>query len=65
MNLEFDKSFSKSLDKITERAVKEKLENILEEIDNATAIRQIKNIKKLVGFQNYYRIKIGNYRIGL
>jgi len=64
MILEFDKSFSKSLDKITENVVKEKLKNIITEIDNATTFRQIKNIKKLVGFQNYYRIRVGNYRIG-
>ncbi len=39
MNLEFDKSFSKSLDKITEKVVLEKLKNIIEQIDDANGVR--------------------------
>jgi mRNA interferase RelE/StbE len=65
MNIEFDRSFSKSLNKIRDSFVKNRIEHIIIEFDKADTIVDIKNIKKLVGFQNYYRIRIGNYRLGI
>lgn len=65
MKIEFDKSFSKSLNKIQDSLVKNRIEQIIIEFDEAETIIEIKNIKKLVGFQNYYRIRIGNYRLGI
>lgn len=37
----------------------------LKEIDAARDISEIQNCIKLKGFKNYYRIKLGDYRIGL
>lgn len=65
MIVEFDKSFSRSLDKLKDQGVKMKIEHILIEFDNAEIITQIKNLKKLVGFKTYYRIRIGDYRLGI
>ncbi len=64
MYVEFDKAFYKSLDKVNDPTVKKKIEKIIIEIDNAKSLNEIRNIKKLIGFQYYYRIRLGNYRIG-
>lgn len=64
MQIEFDKSFSKSLDKIKENDILKKIENVIYHIDEAESLSQIKNVKKLVGFKKYYRIRIGEYRLG-
>lgn len=64
MRLEFDKSFSKSLDKIRDDIIKNKTGKVINNIESADSINDIINLKKIVGSQNYYRIKIGDYRIG-
>ncbi|MDR3626007.1 MAG: type II toxin-antitoxin system RelE/ParE family toxin [Ignavibacteriaceae bacterium] len=65
MIVEFDKSFLKSLNKINDPLILSKIEYIINEFDGAKALISIRNIKKLSGFKNYYRIKTGDYRIGV
>jgi mRNA interferase RelE/StbE len=65
MNIEFDKSFHKSLDKINDKTILKKLPKIFEAIEQAEKIKDISNIKKISGYSNYYRVKSGNYRIGI
>lgn len=65
MILQIEKSFYKSLDKISYNEIADKIEAILTEIEAAENIREIKNVKKMTGYKFYYRIKLGDYRIGL
>ena len=65
MIIEFDKSFSKSLDKLKDTKVKAKIEHIINDFDNAQILTDIKGIKKMVGFNSYYRIRLGDYRLGI
>ena len=64
MIVEFDKSFDKSLDKIKDVSLSPKIEKIIFNIENAKGISEIQNVRKLVGFKAYYRIRIGDYRLG-
>jgi Cytotoxic translational repressor of toxin-antitoxin stability system len=64
MNVEFDKSFSKSLDKLKDASVAHRLIGVIEQVEKASSIESIKNIKKMVGYRDYYRIRIGDYRVG-
>ena len=65
MEVTFDKSFSKSLDKINDKAILKKVEKIILQCENANDLNQISNLKKMIGFKSYYRIKSGDYRIGI
>ena len=64
MIVEFDKSFSKSLNKINDHTILQKIEKIILELEKADSLNEIKSIKKLSGFKNYYRIRVKDYRIG-
>ncbi|MFZ4707248.1 MAG: type II toxin-antitoxin system RelE family toxin [Bacteroidales bacterium] len=64
MIVEFDKSFSKSLDKIRNPNLFTRIEGMIIEFENAHSVNDIKNSKKLTGFKNYYRVRIGDYRLG-
>ena len=64
MIVEFDRSFSKKLNKISDRTLCSKIEKVILHLENAASIEEIKNNKKLAGFSNYYRVKIGDYRLG-
>jgi mRNA interferase RelE/StbE len=65
MKLEFDRSFSKSLEKIHDKNIKQRIETVIEMCEGTNSINTIRNVKKMSGFQNYYRIRIGDYRIGI
>lgn len=42
-----------------------RIRNVIDEVDESKNINEIKNIKKLKSEGNYYRIRLGDYRIGL
>jgi mRNA interferase RelE/StbE len=65
MKVEFDKSFDKSLEKIRDKSLFPKIERIINNLEKAKSIADIPNLKKLSGFKDYYRIRIGDYRLGI
>ena len=65
MIVTFDKSFSKSLDKIGNTIALKNTAKAIEKCETAKNLSEIPNLKKLKGYKNYYRIKIGDYRIGI
>jgi len=60
-----DKSFQKDVSKINDSKTQIALVETIELIQQAEALSEIKNLKKLTGFKDLYRIRLGNYRIGL
>ena len=65
MNVVFLKNFTKDIDKLTSVKVKSDIADTIEGIERATKITDIANIKKMKGYKNAYRIRIGDYRIGI
>ncbi len=65
MQVEVSRKFQKQLLKNSDKKLRLSVFQIIEEIEKANSITEIKRIKKLSGFRNYYRIRLGNYRIGI
>jgi mRNA interferase RelE/StbE len=65
LKVEFRSSFEKDLRKIDEKKIREQVKEIIEKAEQAQDIQGLENLRKLRGGDNYYRIRIGNYRIGL
>lgn len=66
MNIEFKKSFARDLKKKAHGIkLRSRVKEIIHEVDNAESPYEIKNIKKLKAEGDYYRIRLGDYRIGL
>ena len=65
MIVEFDKSFERSLDKISNKSLFPKIEKIISTLETANSLEEFHNIKKLTGFKVYYRYRLGDYRIGI
>jgi len=63
---EFKKSFAKDLKK---RAQGKKLlthvQEVIQGVEGAESLQEINNLKKLKAEGGYYRIRLGDYRIGL
>jgi len=64
MIIEFDKSFEKSLEKLQNKSLFSKIEKTIIEFENAKSLSELSNIKKLTGYKFYYRVRIGEYRLG-
>jgi mRNA interferase RelE/StbE len=65
MIVEFDKSFGRSLDKINDKSLLARLQITILELERAMNLSEVKNVKKMAGFRNYYRVRIGDFRLGL
>ena len=65
MKVEFKKSFLKELRKIKNKSLKNSIAQCIVQVESSTNIAHIKNLKKLAGYDVYYRIKINDYRIDL
>lgn len=65
MIVKIDKSLEKDVKKIKDASVKQALHTLIIQLQQANKLSDIQNIKKLQGTKNFYRIRIGDYRLGL
>jgi mRNA interferase RelE/StbE len=65
MKTEFTSRFYQNIDKITHATVKSELSGIIQQVEKAKQLAELKNIKKLKGHSIAYRIRMGNFRIGI
>jgi mRNA interferase RelE/StbE len=64
MQVEFLSKFSKDLDSINQKSVKNNLIKLIELFELENNLNNIPNIKKLAGHKSAYRARIGDYRLG-
>ena len=65
MNVEFRKTFEKDLRKLRDKTLLNKIRVTIEDVESAQTPDEISNVKKLKGEAGYFRIRVGDYRIGL
>lgn len=65
MIVEFTKSFKKDIESTHDEKILSRLKEVLLLLEKEPDITSIQNLKKLKSSGNYYRIRLGDYRIGL
>lgn len=65
MNVLYTKSFTRSIGKINDNKLATKIAEVVLKAQVAKNISEFDNLKKLTGFKDAYRIRIGDYRIGI
>ncbi len=65
MIIEVTRKFKKQVNACRDSAIRALIGKIIEEAISAQRLSEIKHLKKLKGSGNCFRIKLGNYRIGL
>ena len=66
MELLYGKKFSKDLDAIRhETKIKAELLKLIEAIRAADSLTDLKGVRKIEGYQAYFRIKVADYRLGI
>jgi mRNA interferase RelE/StbE len=65
MKIVFLNSFLKDVKKIKDPKTSRNIEQLIFDLKKANFIEELKNIKKLKGYSIAFRIKTGNYRMGV
>ncbi|MEO8071696.1 MAG: type II toxin-antitoxin system mRNA interferase toxin, RelE/StbE family [Acidobacteriota bacterium] len=65
MKAEFRESFKADLEKVRNAKLLVKVRKAIENVEDANSPQEIRNFKKLKGSKTHYRIRIGDYRVGL
>jgi mRNA interferase RelE/StbE len=64
VNTAFRESFDADLSAITDAALLRRIRKVIELVEAAKTFQQIPNLKRLEAAGKYYRIRIGDYRVG-
>jgi len=64
MNVNIDKSFDRDVKKVRSKSLLQELQKLIFTIEDAKSIQEIPHCKKIEGYASFYRIKIGDYRLG-
>ncbi len=65
MKVDFRESFARDLRAIPDTALRARVKTIIEAVEQAERLDQIANLRRLHAGGHYYRIRVGDYRIGL
>ena len=65
MKVEFRESFAKDLKGVKEKGLLQRVQEIIEAIEKANSLAELSNLKKLKGGGNYFRVRVGDYRVGI
>jgi mRNA interferase RelE/StbE len=65
VNTRFRASFDADLAAITEAGLLRRIKTAIEQVEAARTFQQIPNLKRLEAKGKYYRIRVGDYRLGL
>ena len=65
MQVEFRKTFRQDLKTLKDRKILNRVQQIVEEVEAANNLLDIRNIKIIQGYEGFYRIRVSDYRVGL
>lgn len=65
MNFELEKAFVKDFQKLKNKELATAIAEAIKQVSNASNSSEITNLKKLSGYKSAFRIRIGDYRIGI
>ena len=66
MKVLYVKALVKDLEAVSRNlGVKKRLLKLIEMLKTIDSLSELQNIKKIEGYDNYYRLRVGDYRLGL
>ena len=65
MNVRFEAKFAKDLKQVSDGRLLKAVKELVLACKEAESLTVISQVKKLKGYDTFYRVRIGDYRIGL
>ena len=64
MKVSFEASFARDLKGIRDQTLLRRVEEVIAEVKAAAALSEIKHLSKMRGYEAFYRLRLGDYRVG-
>ncbi|MEO1348407.1 MAG: type II toxin-antitoxin system RelE/ParE family toxin [Cyanobacteria bacterium J06635_15] len=65
MKVRFRSSFKKDLKRLKDPNLLFQISTVIEQRKASESLPQVSNVSKLKGYDDFYRIRIGNFRVGI
>jgi len=65
MKVSFEASFARDLKRIRDQTLYIRVDQAIAEVKTATALNEIQHLRKMRGYESFYRLRLGDYRIGI
>jgi mRNA interferase RelE/StbE len=65
MNVRFEAKFAKDLKQVSDGRLLKAVKELILACKEVESLTEISQVKKLKGYDTFYRVRIGDYRIGL
>ena len=65
MKVGFRDSFAKDVKSVKEKGLLHRVREVIEAVEKGNSVADLPNLKKLKGSGNYFRLRVGDYRIGM
>ena len=65
MKVLFKASFARDLKKVRNKGLLKQVDQVIEQIKSAASINNVEDLKKMQGYDAFYRIRMGDYRVGI
>jgi mRNA interferase RelE/StbE len=64
VNVVFERSFSRDLKRIKDAVLLKRVKEVIEAVQAAETLDDVQSVRKMRGYEQFYRIRLGDYWIG-
>jgi mRNA interferase RelE/StbE len=65
LKVRFKASFVSELRAVKDKSLHQRIEALIAKVESAQSLSEVPSLKKLRGGEAYYRVRVGDYRVGL
>ena len=65
VEIRYSVQFNRELRRVRTPGLSRRVERVIEELKSASNITEVRNVRKMAGSERHYRIRIGDYRMGM
>ena len=65
MKVAYEAAFLYDLRRVRSKEIRRRVQRVIEEMKRASVPHEIAGLTKLRGYETFYRIRVGDYRIGV
>ena len=65
MKIAFEASFERDLKRVRQKQLLQQVRQVIESIKSTQDLSALPGMKKMQGYDTFYRIRLGDYRIGI
>ena len=65
MQVAYEAAFLRDLRRVRSKKIRRQVQQVIDEVKRASSPHEILGLTKLRGYETFYRIRVGDYRMGI